>query len=214
MKVYISGKISGREAEARKEFAKVSRQLEEIGHDPVNPFDNGLQVDDTWERHLAVDITDLLSCDAICQLEGWEDSRGARLEYEVARVNDIPAWGLDVFLSGVSFGAASEDGTGPRKRRPFRLLGTPLGAVRSGNWHFATRTVNALAKKGCKTLGDLVTYTEDELKEITGLTFNSRQEIKYLLKELGFDRIPVDIRHYGFHPSEGLANDYARLQSL
>lgn len=214
MRIYISGKISGREAEARKEFAKVSRQLEEIGHDPVNPFENGLEVDDTWERHLAVDITDLLGCDAVCQLDGWEDSRGARLEYEVARVNDIPAWGLDVFLSGVSFGAASEDGTGPRKRRPFRLLGTPLGAVRSGNWKFAEKTVKALAKQGCSTLGDLVTFSEDELKEITGLTFNARQEIKYLLKELGFDRIPVDIRHYGFHPSEGLANDYARLQSL
>lgn len=90
MRIYISGKISGREEEARAEFAAAKAYLDRIGHEAVNPFDNGLSVDDTWERHLAVDIRDLLTCDAVCQLPGWEDSRGARLEAEVALVHDIP----------------------------------------------------------------------------------------------------------------------------
>ena len=91
MRIYISGKISGREDIARREFLIAKRHVESLGHDAVNPFENGLGVDDTWERHLAVDIVNLLQCDALCQLPGWEDSRGARLEYEIAKLH-----GLDI----------------------------------------------------------------------------------------------------------------------
>lgn len=89
-KVYISGKISGKEPFARSEFGVAEQLLLDSGFEPVNPFKNGLTEDDTWERHLAVDIVALLECDAILQLPGWEDSRGARLEYEVARLKHIP----------------------------------------------------------------------------------------------------------------------------
>lgn len=90
LKIYISGKISGQEARARKQFAEAELRLTAAGYDTVNPFDNGLKDDDPWEKHLAVDIIDLLACDGICQLPGWEDSRGARLEAEVARTKGIP----------------------------------------------------------------------------------------------------------------------------
>lgn len=90
MKVYISGKISGQEDLARKQFAEAEARLRKAGYQTVNPFDNGLKDDDPWERHLAVDIIGLLACDAICQLPGWEDSRGARLEAEVAVVKEMP----------------------------------------------------------------------------------------------------------------------------
>lgn len=89
-KVYISGRISGKEPEARNEFYKAEQQLRKKGYVPVNPFKNGLTEDDTWERHLAVDIIDLLQCNAMIQLPGWEDSRGARLEYEIALLKQIP----------------------------------------------------------------------------------------------------------------------------
>ena len=84
MRVYISGKITGREPEARLEFQDAERRLVMQGHVAVNPFRNGLTDEDAWERHLAVDIVHLMECDAILQLPGWEDSRGARLEYEIA----------------------------------------------------------------------------------------------------------------------------------
>lgn len=83
---YISGKISGIESEAKKTFAKAKDYLHNLGYGALNPFENGLTADDTWERHLAVDILDLLTCDGLIQLDGWEDSRGARLEYEIARL--------------------------------------------------------------------------------------------------------------------------------
>lgn len=81
---YLSGKISGTEDHARRHFAEAKKHLESLGYAAVNPFDNGLTSDDTWEKHLAVDILDMQTCDGIVQLRGWEDSRGARLEHEIA----------------------------------------------------------------------------------------------------------------------------------
>ena len=90
MKVYLSGKISGKIPEARREFREAQLRLEALGHTVVNPFGNGLNDSDAWERHLAVDIIHLLECDALCQLPGWEDSVGARLENEIAVLKGMP----------------------------------------------------------------------------------------------------------------------------
>ena len=94
-KIYISGKISGQVPFARAQFKFAADAVEKAGFEAVNPFDNGLDEDDTWEKHLAVDIINLMGCDAILQLPGWEASRGARLEWEVARQIDLPVATLE-----------------------------------------------------------------------------------------------------------------------
>lgn len=87
---YISGKISGNEHQAKQMFEKAKTFLQILGYNAVNPFDNGLTSDDIWEKHLALDLVTLEDCDALVQLEGWEDSRGARLEREFALLKHIP----------------------------------------------------------------------------------------------------------------------------
>lgn len=94
-KIYISGKISGRAEEAREEFARAQRLLQDLGHTAVNPFENGLGEDAPWERHLAADLLALLECDAVLLLPGWEESLGARLEREVAMRRNLPVLTLD-----------------------------------------------------------------------------------------------------------------------
>lgn len=209
MRIYISGKISGREEAAREEFGIVQSHLEDLGHDAVNPFENGLEVDDTWERHLAVDITDLLGCDAVCQLPGWEDSRGARLEYEVARMNGIPA------LPPVAFG--ENDGTEEEDRpvrRKVRLMGLPLAAVPSEGRYLPEKTVRTLSDNGCTKLGDLLTYSRSELAGLRGLRKRDLMEIDAYLTGLGYPERPIDIRYYGFNPSATVSNEYAALLRL
>jgi len=91
MKIYISGKISGMNInEAREHFAKVESNLRSKGNDVVNPFNNGLKVTDPWERHIARDIKNLLECDKVFLLSGWENSRGARIEVELCKELNIP----------------------------------------------------------------------------------------------------------------------------
>jgi len=91
MKIYISGKISGTDlTETRKRFAAVAKSMKRLGYEPVNPLDNGLSEQDTWEAHIIKDIATLLQCKAIYMLQGWKDSKGARIEHYIATEIGIP----------------------------------------------------------------------------------------------------------------------------
>lgn len=84
-KIYISGPISGLPLETvYNNFTNAEAQLLEQGYEVVNPLNNGLPTNATWEEHMRADLRLLLDRDAIYMLEGWEKSRGARIEYALA----------------------------------------------------------------------------------------------------------------------------------
>lgn len=84
-KIYISGAIEHLDLEERKKTFKSAQMfLENMGCEVINPFDNGLPDDAGWRQHMKVDIKNLLNCDYICMLHGWEKSKGAKLEFDVA----------------------------------------------------------------------------------------------------------------------------------
>ena len=86
MRVYISGKISGLHAdEVEAKFAQAAAQIRAFGHEPVNPINNGLGAEASWNEHLAADIALLLGCDAIYLLGDWAESKGARIEAHIAQ---------------------------------------------------------------------------------------------------------------------------------
>lgn len=84
-KVYISGAIAhyGME-ERRATFEAAALRLKEQGFEPVNPFENGVPDDAHWMAHMKADIALLVGCDYIYMLNGWELSKGAKLEFDVA----------------------------------------------------------------------------------------------------------------------------------
>jgi len=93
VKVYISGVITNggtldekqRAANFARFYAEADR-LRSLGHEPVNPLDlHPAPNDVSWTQAMRVDLRALLDCDAISLLEGWQESRGARLEVRVAR---------------------------------------------------------------------------------------------------------------------------------
>lgn len=85
MKVYISGKISGENSErVTQKFSQAVAQVSAYGYTPVNPLDNGLHDTAHWNEHIVVDIAMLLSCEAIYLLTDWNDSKGARIEKNIA----------------------------------------------------------------------------------------------------------------------------------
>ena len=89
-KIYISGAISHHDMEERKAAFKATAAFCELcGFESVNPFDNVLHrrgVGDSadWRLHMKEDLKMLLDCDAICMMDGWEESKGATLEHDVA----------------------------------------------------------------------------------------------------------------------------------
>lgn len=84
-KVYISGAIAhyGKD-ERRATFENAATDLRGRGFEPVNPFENGIPQDAHWTEHMKRDIALLVGCDYIYMLNGWELSKGAKLELDVA----------------------------------------------------------------------------------------------------------------------------------
>lgn len=84
-KVYISGAIAGGDIVERKAaFAAGAEAMRGVGLEAVNPFNNGLPAEASWREHMRADIAMLLGCDYIYMLDGWEKSKGAKLELDVA----------------------------------------------------------------------------------------------------------------------------------
>lgn len=85
MKVYISGKITGLPyEEAVRKFKRAEEQVRSFGYEPVNPICNGIDIEAQWKEHMKVDIGTLLDCEAIYLLQDWSESRGARIERNIA----------------------------------------------------------------------------------------------------------------------------------
>lgn len=88
-KIYISGPISGLPLETvYNNFTNVEVQLLEQGYEVVNPLNNGLSTNATWEEHMRADLRLLMECDTIYLLKGYKDSKGAMIEYDLARILD------------------------------------------------------------------------------------------------------------------------------
>lgn len=93
-KVYISGPITGIDFGNRFAFLYALCALELCGYEAVDPSKVQLDDDATWADYMRADLKLLLDCDFIFMLEGWENSKGARLERELAENLGIEEIGL------------------------------------------------------------------------------------------------------------------------
>jgi len=90
MKIYISGPIS-HDPYHEEAFTKAGQYLMHLGYEVINPIDipdmdfDGPDRDvQRWNYFMREAIKMLMDCDQIYMLEGWEDSRGAKLEQKIA----------------------------------------------------------------------------------------------------------------------------------
>lgn len=94
-KVYISGPITGIDFGNRFAFMCARSALELCGYEAVDPSEVQLDDDASWADYMKADLKLLLDCDYIYMLEGWEDSKGARIERELAENLGIEEIDLD-----------------------------------------------------------------------------------------------------------------------
>ena len=94
MKVYIAGAVTGRDAdEVLYDFTAAEQRLRNAGYCVVNPLtvvgsgiagDNTSNGDVPWEYAMKKCIGELVKCDAMLLLPGWENSHGVKLEVVIA----------------------------------------------------------------------------------------------------------------------------------
>jgi hypothetical protein len=99
-RIFISGKMTGIENFNYPLFNKIAAELRALGHTVENPAENKEQ--DTWEDYMRLALRQMLTCDVVAQLPGWEDSRGARMEHDVADELGIPCVSADSLLKDCS----------------------------------------------------------------------------------------------------------------
>lgn len=84
MKLMISQPMRGKTNEQiREERAELVKQLESEGHEVIDTILD-LSEGKTPVHYLAKSIELLAEADGVVFMEGWEDARGCRIEYNVA----------------------------------------------------------------------------------------------------------------------------------
>lgn len=84
-RIYISGPMTGLPGLNFGAFNLTAHQLRALGYEVVNPAEKQSESEDlSWEEYLKQDLQQMLTCDTIALLPGWQESKGAHLELHVA----------------------------------------------------------------------------------------------------------------------------------
>ena len=84
IKAYIAGPMTGLPDFNFNAFFRAADKLRAYGIAVVNPAEINAGQSMDWHACMRADITELVKCNTIVMLRGWEHSRGATLEYEIA----------------------------------------------------------------------------------------------------------------------------------
>ncbi len=88
-RTYLAGPMTGIPDLNFPAFHRAAASLRASGYEVINPAEINPDPSMTWEDAIRADIPQLLTCEAIALLPGWENSRGARLEARIAHDLDM-----------------------------------------------------------------------------------------------------------------------------
>lgn len=81
MKIFLSIPISGFNHKTQKDKAdRIKLLLSKKGNEVVNPFDIYAGKNPSYFDHISYDLRALSDCDAVFFCNGWQNSKGCRLE--------------------------------------------------------------------------------------------------------------------------------------
>ena len=103
MRIYLSGKITGLDKEVyTRQFERAENFYKTSGFDVVNPVKIGEEVlkinpKAEWQDFMIRDLEALRTCTHIALLEGWEESKGAKMEKAEAEKMGLEIMYLKIF---------------------------------------------------------------------------------------------------------------------
>lgn len=99
MILYIAGPMSGLPDYNRPAFFDAAARLRDFGFTTINPARHEQRNDLDWGDYMRLGISDVLAAHGLAVLPGWECSRGARLEVEVAHALRLPVLPVDTWIA-------------------------------------------------------------------------------------------------------------------
>ncbi len=99
-KLYISGAITGMPDLNRVLFSNATDKLRNMGLEVVNPHElcTGIPAEE-WTKCMQLCIIALVTCSVMILLPGWQESRGATLEFTIAQALGLRIFTLEDFLT-------------------------------------------------------------------------------------------------------------------
>ncbi len=89
-KMYLTGKITGLHVkDYTASFNYWKKFFTKKGYKVISPIDLPHNHKPEWKEYLKEDIKALVDCDFLFAMNNWQDSKGAKLEVEIARTLDI-----------------------------------------------------------------------------------------------------------------------------
>lgn len=96
--IFVSGPMSGVAGYNLPRFRKAAVDLESVGFEVVNPGRRGVIPGYSWVSYMRDSIRDLIDCDGVALLDGWEQSEGAKLEFVIADGLGMPVHGVEWWM--------------------------------------------------------------------------------------------------------------------
>ena len=84
-RICIAGPMTGLPHLNQPAFMAEAAQLRSVGHHVENPAENAKPTCGTWLGNMRLAIAQLITCDRIHLLPGWTGSKGANVEYTLAK---------------------------------------------------------------------------------------------------------------------------------
>lgn len=90
-RIYIAGPMTGLPEFNYPAFFAEAERLRSLGYEVENPAANPHPPCGSWAVYMRLALRQMLTCDAVALLPGWQQSRDALLEHTVAIDLGIPA---------------------------------------------------------------------------------------------------------------------------
>ncbi|MBS1169536.1 MAG: hypothetical protein H6R01_454 [Burkholderiaceae bacterium] len=97
MRLYISGPMTGLPDYNRPAFHAAAAILRDRSYHVQNPAENPAPECGSWPAYMRMALRQMLICDAIVLLPGWENSRGATEELRVAMTCGMTVFQIEHF---------------------------------------------------------------------------------------------------------------------
>lgn len=98
-RLYVSGPMTGFPDLNYPAFNRAAEQLRAAGYEVTNPVDKDVPDTAPWLEHMRADIKLMMDCDGVALLPGWQHSRGANVEINLAHGLGLPVHGLVAWLA-------------------------------------------------------------------------------------------------------------------